>query len=103
MRLCRIEDERHGEPEHRALARCAAHPDFTPHHLNKLFTDGKAKAGAAEAARRRLLFLGEFLKDTGKLVGGDADAGVLHFKAEHGRFLAYTGGTDEDMAALGEF
>ena len=77
--------ERQGEVEDGALAGRALDPDGSAHELHEAGTDGEPEAGAAEAARRGGVGLGEAFEDAGEGIGLDADAGVAHFEAEGGR------------------
>ena len=79
--------------------------DAAVHEVGELAADREPQAGAAEAARRRLVGLRERLEDLVQRGGVHADAGVGHGEP-HDRAISL-GGLDirahDDFAALGEF
>src|SRR6185503_3838977 len=64
------------DPERAAQADRALQADAPAHQEDELLRDRGAQAAAAEAARGRLVGLGEALEDLRLRLGRDADAGV---------------------------
>jgi hypothetical protein len=64
--------QRHGEAEGGAGADAAFGRDRAAHQLHQLLADGQAQAGAAVAARGRVVGLLEFLEQAWQRVGRDA-------------------------------
>ena len=80
---------RNGEPEGGAVAGGADDADVALHDLHETATDGQPEPGAAEAAGRGAVGLGEALEEVGLVLGRDADARILDFdpQAEAGGLL----------------
>src|SRR5436190_604455 len=70
--------ERQFEPERTAETDRALQSDAAAHQFDKLLSDRGAKAGAAEAACRGLISLGEAIEDMFLRVGGDADPRIAY-------------------------
>src|SRR4051794_6210383 len=62
--------------EERSLAALALDRNRSAHALRQIARDRKAKAGAAETARRIVAGLREFLEDASLFLGRHADAGI---------------------------
>ena len=75
------ERQRQFERECGAFAGRAAHFEAAAHEFNELARDREAKAGTAEAARGRGVFLGEFIKYSRLAFRCDAHSGISHFNA----------------------
>src|SRR5262249_58525749 len=73
------------DPERAATARRALETDGSAHQLAELARDGEAEAGAAVAAARAAVDLGEALEDGGVPALRDADAGVAHGETHAGQ------------------
>src|SRR3712207_8580468 len=61
----------------------ALHPHPPAHQLRQLRRDGQAQPGAAVAARRRAVGLGERLEDGRLLLLGDADRKSTRLNSSH--------------------
>ena len=92
------------EPEDRALAGHAGHPDTSAHEFDDALGDGEPQARAAAAASTAAIHLGKWLEEPGDVFGADAGAGVLHLEAQPGAacygFEALH--TELDAALVGE-
>ena len=113
-----IQPQRQAEREGAADAGNAVETDLAAHQREQLARDGEAKTAAAEAARDRVVGLGEGGKNLGLLFRGDADAGIAHGKGQldrrraGGSVIAGSGrrrgavarhaDADLDLAAAGE-
>src|SRR5215831_12257103 len=73
---------RQAHREHRAFARLARHGHVAAHHARELAGDGKAKTGAAIAARGQGICLGEVLEQFGLLFSGHAYAAIRDRKLD---------------------
>ena len=89
------------EVEDAAFARGAHHADRAAHRLDQLGADGEAQPGAAIAPGGGGVGLGEGVEDERLLLGGDADAGVVH--PEHQHDLAAVAGLGVDLDDDGDF
>ena len=77
--------QRQVDIECRALALTALNRDRAAHHLGQLTTDRQAQSGTAESARRGIVGLNEFLKQSGLLLAGNADARVADHQQQSTR------------------
>ena len=60
----------------------AFYPNLPAHHFCQASADGKSQTGAAEAARRRGVYLREALEKAVYSVGGDAYTGVAYTETQ---------------------
>ncbi len=94
-----------GDPERAALSGHAVDAGLAAHQVRQALVDRQAETGAAVAPRGRTVRLFEGLEDPGLLVGGYADAAVLHFEADQAvtaAILDYAP-AQRDAAGFGEF
>ncbi len=89
------------EPEGRAFPGFRIKPHLATHQRHQPMGDGKAKPGAVVAAVRLVLHLVELSENMGLLVGGDADAGILHHDADRQALVIHRrgGGQNPDRHA----
>ena len=86
------------------MAKLAVDPDLPAHHVDELARDGKAKPGSLELAVGLAVDLVEFAKDRLKVLGRDADPGILDGDVKLERFLPLDPhDAGKDMATGGEF
>ena len=93
------------EIEGAAFAYGAFNADGTPHHFSQLLRNSQPKSGSTKAARGGGIRLGESLEQTVPGTLGNADAGVLNFKAQRDQALLIEGFTDskDNFAPFREF
>jgi hypothetical protein len=97
--------EHAGEEEGAAIPHLAFHPDASTHHLYQTRTDGETETGTAMFARGGSVGLAESFENETLLVGGNADAGILHREQQRDfRFLRLIHACfNKDAAVVGEF
>src|SRR5580698_9152018 len=100
-----LPSELRGKPEARTLPRRAFHADAAAHALNQLPADGQSKPGSSVFARCRAIGLHKRLEQLRLGLPGDADTGVLNFKAHQhiGRRLLLARHADRHLAGVGKF
>ncbi len=96
--------EADGEPEDRATRGRVVDADGAAHQFHQLLRDRQAEAGAAVAARGRIVGLREGLEQARPRFARDADAGVVHLEAQHDRLGVLAGHAHprQDAAFIGE-
>ena len=92
------------DDEGRSPAGLAFDRDAAAHQLGQPAHDRKAEPGAAEAPGGRAVGLGKGLEQAGRLLGGDADAGVGDRQGEAHAVVGLRQGPDmdADLAHFGE-
>ena len=103
-RPLRAQPQGGGEPEGGALSRRAAHPHLAAHQGRQALADGQPQAGATVFAGGGAVGLGKAGEQARDLLGCQADAGVVHLKAQRGAVAVFFdhGDGDADLALVGE-
>ena len=105
LRCAHTQGQNDGKEKPATFAQCAFKLQLTPHQGHETLADGHTQSGAAKPARGAGLSLGEAAKDTGLVLGCNADTGIAQAEFQ-GDGIATTlqyPDTQYDLATLCEF